>query len=263
MSIDCGTRNYPKTTYWKNKILWDFPASKCQAFRLVPLVKTVRVCWERKSINGNALEGPWECESEGPMLSLCKMMPRKHERSLLVYPCGGLHCCNPPFFILLLPPLCMERSRQEGFACSQNDTPTHICAVAGKNPPWGGWIWLLPRAKWEMIIKRLLLPVAVHSFDRWTAVGFPTLQMRKAKRCCSAPRTSAPFVAPMESRTATSVCCVPTTCAYCVGELILRADSGSWGSWQHLFPTNSDLSCVTYVNSFGMSLGSTAWHSVA
>lgn len=142
-------------------------------------------------------------------------------------------------------------------------TPIHVCAVAVKNPLWGGLVRPLPHAKWERIIKHLLHPLAVHSFDRWTAVGFPTLRMRKAKMCCSAPRNSAPFVAPMESRTATSACCVPTTCAYCVGELILQADSGAWGSWQQPLPTNCDLSCVTYVNSFGMSLGSTAWHSVA
>lgn len=121
---------------------------------------------------------------EGPALRLCKTVPGGHDRSLLVYHRGSCMAVNP-----LPSPLPLHGQEDGSGQC--------------------------PAENERYNYKMSLCPVAVCFFVRWTAVGFPTLQMRKAKMYWSALRTSAPSVELMESLTATSACCVPTTCVYC------------------------------------------------
>lgn len=136
----------------------------------------VFVRWEWMSNNGRTLEGP--------TLRLCKMVPGGHDRSLLVYHMGTCMAITP------LP----------------SSLPLHgEKAGSGRCPAENG------RCNYKMS----LCPVAVCFFVRWTAVGFPTLQTRKAKMYWFATRTSAPSVVPMESLTPTIACCVPTACVYC------------------------------------------------
>lgn len=84
-------------------------------------------------------------------------------------------------------------------------------------------LWCSPRRPDTRQTYLLHRYYVVCSLNRWTAVNTPTQQMRKAKRCCSAAKTSALSAVLMGSPMTMSASCVPVTREYPVCRALLWA----------------------------------------
>lgn len=147
------------------------------------------------------------------LLKSCKVSMTDHHWFI---PSEGLHGCSSSVLLLLLLSCSVGTSLQEGLTSYR----TLILLDPQQKFVLGQWELVVPgQCPTQNESCGCLVQVfspCCDSSGRWTAVHTPTPQMRRAKRCWSAARPSAPSAALTASPTAMSACSVPTTCTYSV-----------------------------------------------
>ena len=186
------------------------------------------------------------------MDSLCKMMPSERERPLLIYPSAGLHGYSP-----LLLSCCVGRSLQEGFSCYQIDPPSQVCAVVVKNPlQVASGHCLLQNERCEHKISSLLCCCTfLWQVDCST---YPNTTNEEGKEVLVCTKILSPICG-TDGVTYSNECLL---CAYNM-YVLHRSQAAMLRTFGNTTFQQTVICLVTCVNSFNMSLGIIAWHSVA